>query len=149
MRREEYKRHPLFKILALYSEELQEYIQTKLKRHEQMKEAAERMNLGPGAHYNPISGTYIRANQIDTYRQIFKPYLTPIGRPNTFLTSKILANSPILDLSVLQNIQNPSSRAKYLCKKLEQLYKPSDKLNLEPQRSTTTPAIQILSVEQK
>jgi len=112
-----------------------------------MKEAAERMNLGPGAHYNPISGIYIRANQIDSYRQIYKPYLAPIGRPNTFLTSKILANSPILNLTELQNIQNRSSRAKYLCKKLEQLYKPSDKLNLEPQRSTTTPAIQILSIE--
>ena len=113
-----------------------------------MKDAAERMNLGPDAHYNPISGTFIRANQIDPYRQIFKPYLAPIGKPNTFFTSKILANSPILDLTVLQQIKNPSSRAKYLCRKLEQLYKPSGPQSVETQRPAVT-SIQILSVEQK
>jgi hypothetical protein len=64
---------------------------------------------------------------------MFKPYLAPIGKPNTFFTSRILANSPILDLSVLQNIKNPSNRAKYLCRKLEQLYKPTGtSLTIEP-----------------
>ena len=62
MRRDEYKRHPLFGLLKQHTEELQDYITTKLKRHEQMKAAAERMNLGPGAHYNPVTGTFIRTN---------------------------------------------------------------------------------------
>ena len=64
-----------------------------------MKEAAEKLNLGPGAHYNPVTCTYIRSSSMDPFRNIFKPALVPIGRPNTFITSKILANSPILDLS--------------------------------------------------
>lgn len=111
MRREEYKRHPLYSLLKQHTEELQDYIKTKLKRHDQMKAAAERMNLGPGAHYNPITGTFIRTNQMDSYRMMYKPNLTPLGKPNTFCVSKILANAPILDVAELQKIEKPSSRA--------------------------------------
>jgi hypothetical protein len=30
-----------------------------------MKAAAEKMNIGPGAYYNPITGTYVRTNSLD------------------------------------------------------------------------------------
>lgn len=62
MRKDEYKRHPLFLILDSYSEELKGFIARKHKRHEQMKEAAEKLSLGPGALYNPVTCTYMRSN---------------------------------------------------------------------------------------
>jgi hypothetical protein len=126
--------------------ELKDYIENKRKRHELMKEAGEKMNLGPNVHYNPVTGTFIRSTQIDPFRMMFKPSITPVSRPNTFMTSRILANAPILSVSDLLKIKQPSSRAKYLCRQLEQLYKPSS--SAEPQRPATS-SIQILSVEQK
>lgn len=84
-----------------------------------MKEAAARMNLGPGAHYNPVTGTFVRTSTVDPYRMMYKSNIGPIVRSNTFFTNKILANSPILDLSTLRGIKDPSSRTKYLCRKLE------------------------------
>jgi hypothetical protein len=62
MRKDEYKKHPLYKVLHLYSEELQDFIEKKQERHALMKAAAEQINLGPGAHYNPITGTFIRTS---------------------------------------------------------------------------------------
>jgi hypothetical protein len=49
-------------------------------------------------------------------------------------------------LNELRKIRQPSSRTKFLCRKLESLYRPP---GLEPQRSTTQQGIQILSMEKK
>ena len=100
-RKDEYLNHPLFKILELYTEELQDYIVAKTKRHEIMREAGEKMNLGPDAHYNPVTCMYFRSSQHDPFRMLYKSQLSSVSRPNTFMTSKILANAPILSVSEL------------------------------------------------
>jgi hypothetical protein len=70
-----------------------------------MRAAAEKMNLGPDAHYNPITGTFMRTNSLDSLNPFRimqnKQNLASLGKPNTFFISKILANSPILDVAAL------------------------------------------------
>ncbi len=68
MRKDEYKKHPLYKILDQYTDELEEFITKKRQRHTQMRAAAEKFNLGPDTHYNPITGTYVRTSSMDPFR---------------------------------------------------------------------------------
>lgn len=104
------------------------------------------MNLGPDAHYNPVTGTFMRSSQLDPYRMLYKPNTSATARPpSPFTTNRILANAPILSVADLKKIKQPSSRAKYLCRKLSELYGPR-----AGEASQAKPSsIQILSMEQK